>query len=323
MIHSDEDSSFNVDSGEKVQFKGNFQNYPTQNDSNYSTFNGSTATFNVSGNIMSIMKEEDFDNLELTQPYAFFRLFACTNVTDASEMKMPNIVSQACCGFMFRECRELKHGPKLPAEDLVQACYWAMFISCSRLQEGVEMSAVNLAYQSCIFMYAYCTSLATLPELPATNLGYGCYARMFQACNSLTSIPSGYLPSTTLAKDCYAGMFSDCFSLTSIPSDLLPATVLKENCYWNMFNGCTSLITAPELPATTLQENCYGYMFAGCTNLNYIKCLATDISATNCTSDWVNGVQTASGTFVKNPDMNDWTTGNNGIPTGWTVQNAS
>ena len=376
LISSDEDSSFNVDSNDKVQFKGNFQNYLTQNDSNYSTFSGSTATFNVSGNIMSIMKEENFDNLELTQPYAFFQLFACTNVADASEMKMPNIVSQACCGFMFRECRLLEHGPKLPAEELVQACYWAMFINCSKLQEGVEMSAVNMAYQSCIYMYAYCGSLTTLPELPATILGYGCYARMFQGCNSLTSIPSGYLPSTTLAEDCYAGMFSDCFNLTSIPSDLLPATTLKQSCYNSMFENCFSLTNVPNLPATdlsgayycyqcmfqgcksltgiptdllpatTLAQSCYSYMFRACTsltsvpdlpattlanycyrqmfyncgNINYIKCLATDISANQCTSDWVNGVQTASGTFVKHPDMNDWTTGTSGIPENWNVQ---
>ena len=59
-------------------------------------------------------------------------------------------------------------------------------------------------------------------------------------------------------------------------------------------------------------------MFQGCTSLNYIKCLATDISATNCTSYWVEGVA-SSGTFVENNAMNDWTTGINGIPTGWTI----
>ena len=63
-------------------------------------------------------------------------------------------------------------------------------------------------------------------------------------------------------------------------------------------------------------------MFQGCTNLNYIKCLATDISARYCTDDWVNGVQTTSGTFVKNQSMTSWTTGDNGIPTNWTVQDA-
>ena len=88
-----------------------------------------------------------------------------------------------------------------------------------------------------------------------------------------------------------------------------------------MFNGCTSLTTAPELPATTLAEYCYRYMFNGCTSLNYIKCLATDISAIGCTTDWVNGVS-STGTFVKKAAMTGWTRGKNGIPTGWTIQNA-
>jgi hypothetical protein len=87
-----------------------------------------------------------------------------------------------------------------------------------------------------------------------------------------------------------------------------------------MFNGCTSLTTAPALSATTLVSGCCQSMFRDCTKLNSITCLATDISATNCTSNWVNGVA-ASGTFTKHPDMTDWDTGINGIPDGWTIQN--
>ena len=87
-----------------------------------------------------------------------------------------------------------------------------------------------------------------------------------------------------------------------------------------MFRGCTSLITAPALPATTLVDICYIAMFDGCTSLDNIKCLATDISANNCTGNWVDGVA-STGTFVKNASMNEWTTGTSGIPEGWTVIN--
>ena len=76
------------------------------------------------------------------------------------------------------------------------------------------------------------------------------------------------------------------------------------------------------MPATTLTESCYEEMFRNCTSLNYIKCLATDISAPSCTSSWVSGVA-STGTFVKAASMNDWTEGNNGIPSGWTVENNS
>jgi hypothetical protein len=114
-------------------------------------------------------------------------------------------------------------------------------------------------------------------------------------------------------------MFKGCTSLTIAPE--LPATTLAGSCYRSMLNDCTSLTIAPELPATTLAYECYLYMFKGCSNLNYIKCLATDISATKCTTNWVDGVS-STGTFIKHPNMNDWTTGASGIPSVWTVVDA-
>ena len=168
-------------------------------------------------------------------------------------------------------------------------------------------------------MFDGCTSLRTAPSvLPATTLAQYCYSNMFYNCTSLTTAPA--LPATTLANGCYSSMFYGCTKLTTAPE--LPATTLTEGCYSHMFEGCTSLTTAPELPATTLEYNsCYQRMFAGCTKLNYIKCLATDISASSCTYYWVSGVA-ATGTFVKASSMNDWTTGDDGIPIGWTVQDA-
>lgn len=127
------------------------------------------------------------------------------------------------------------------------------------------------------------------------------------------------LPATTMTDYCYMGLFQSCTSLTNAPS--LPATTMADACYADMFLGCTSLATAPELPATTLVDNCYYSMFYECSNLNYIKCLAKDISAYDCTTGWVYGVAD-SGTFVAHPSA-DWTRGNNGIPTNWNVQLAN
>ena len=114
-------------------------------------------------------------------------------------------------------------------------------------------------------------------------------------------------------------LFSVCTGLTSAENLLLPATTLANGCYEYMFYGCTSLVAAPELPATKLTKECYSNMFRDCTNLNYIKCLATNISAYDCTYNWVSNVS-SPGTFVKDPNMSSWTTGVNGIPTNWTVQ---
>ena len=96
-------------------------------------------------------------------------------------------------------------------------------------------------------------------------------------------------------------------------------TTLPEYCYYSIFQMCTSLTTAPTLPATTLADYCYEGMFYRCRNLNSIKCLATNISARNCTTNWVSGVA-GRGTFVKAANMTGWTTGVNGIPSGWTVE---
>ena len=175
---------------------------------------------------------------------------------------------------------------------------------------------------SCVDLFSNCTNLLTPPIFGSINTGNNirahCYRRMFENCTSLTTAP--VLPATALAEGCYMSMFNGCTSLTTAPQ--LPVTTLDVNCYQAMFQGCSNLTQAPLLPATTLTEGCYYFMFDGCSKLNYIKCLATNISAKNCTVNWVGNVA-STGTFVKAASMTGWTTGNNGIPSGWTVEDAS
>jgi hypothetical protein len=222
-----------------------------------------------------------------------------------------------CYADMFQGCTSLTTAPQLPATSLANYCYYQMFCGCTSLTTAPSTLPAKTLVDNCYHsMFAGCTGLTTAPSLPATTLAKFCYSAMFQGCTSLTTAPS--LPATTLADYCYNYMFQGCISLTTAPSTL-PATTLAERCCQNMFLGCTSLTTAPELPATTLAKFCYYQMFYGCTKLNSIECLATNISASNCTTNWVNGVA-ASGTFTKAASMSGWTTGNSGIPSGWTVQ---
>lgn len=151
--------------------------------------------------------------------------------------------------------------------------------------------------------------------LPATTLTDYCYDGLFADAPNITRAPE--LPATTLTDWCYSEMFSGT-AITTAPA--LPAITLAESCYADMFMNCTSLTTAPALPAATLAEGCYTDMFAGCTSLNYVKCLATDISADYSTTSWMYDVA-ETGTFVKSAGMTEWTTGDNGIPEGWTVMN--
>lgn len=180
--------------------------------------------------------------------------------------------------------------------------------------EHLVLPATKLGSNCYEGMFKDCTSLNTAPELPATTLEYECYRSMFEGCTSLTTVQ--ILPATTLAYGCYNYMFYNCMLLTTAPE--LPATTLSDSCYESMFRGCIFLTKAPELPATTLKPFCYQSMFSNCTSLNYIKMLATDVSAIGCLSAWVDGVA-SSGTFVKDASTT-LPTGSSGIPDGWTVE---
>ena len=314
--------SISVNAGDVVQFRGNNATYATGGSID-NTFSGSTARFEVEGNIMSLINSTNFATATtLASSYTFNYLFYdCTGLTSAENLVLPaTALANYCYYGMFQRCTSLTKAPELPATTLANSCYYAMFRNCTSLTAAPSiLPATKLTNYCYRYMFDGCTSLTTAPELPATTLASYCYMGMFQGCTSLTSAPK--LPAITLAYGCYIGMFQSCTSLTAAPS-ILPAAKLETYCYQSMFQGCTSLTTAPKLPATTLADSCYWYMFYGCTNLNYIKCFATNISAYNCTDNWVNGVASI-GTFVKNPNMSSWPTGINGIPSGWTVQDAS
>ena len=184
--------------------------------------------------------------------------------------------------------------------------------------KNLSLPATTLAVCCYQGMFGNCTSLIEAPELPATILKESCYYSMFGNCTSLIEAPE--LPATTLANYCYNGMFSGCQNLVNAPE--LPATTLVSGCYSSMFDMCLSLVNAPKLPAKTLVPNCYWGMFDGCINLSSITCLATNISESNCTNNWLRNVA-ASGTFTKAASMSSWPTSVNGIPSGWTVQDYS
>ena len=160
------------------------------------------------------------------------------------------------------------------------------------------------------------TGFATATTLTGENAFNG----FFYQNSKLYNHPSNelVLPATTLTTNCYEYMFSGCTGLTSAP--VLPATTLTTKCYKDMFNGCAGLTSAPELPATTLTTNCYNGMFRSCSSLNSVTCLATNISAPDATTNWLNGVA-ATGTFTK-ATSTDWgSRGVSKIPTGWTIVN--
>lgn len=247
----------------------------------------------VSGNINTAnnYKASDLDEGFVLDIYCYQYMFGnCEGLTDASELVLPSLnLPHHCYQSLFRGCVNLVSGPAiLPSDELLYGCYQSMFDGC--------------------------TSLVNVPELPAMTLAGYCYYEMFKGCTSLTQAP--VLPATYIMGFAYERMFEGCTALEVAPE--LPGTVIGNNAYAYMFKGCTGLTQAPVLPGTELYGGCYMGMFNGCSNLNYIKCYATDISATACTMNWVAGVA-ENGTFEKPADMDSWETGESGIPEGWEI----
>lgn len=149
-------------------------------------------------------------------------------------------------------------------------------------------------------------------------LGTFCFQNTFYGCTSLVDAPE--LRADSMTESCYNGMFYNCTSLVEEP--VIRATTAAKNCCWQMFYGCTSLTKAPVLKPLTLSTTCYHAMFDGCSSLNYIKALFKTTPSSSYTQYWVRGVA-SSGTFVKNSSATWNVTGNDGIPSGWTVQTAS
>lgn len=243
--------SIDVVSGDTLEFRGNNDYYY---DDSWSPrvgayFSSNWCTFEVEGNIMSMVYGDDFQSDDSMYTSAFTGLFSgCTGIISAE-----NLV--------------------LPMMHLSISCYSHMFAGCRNLTKA--------------------------PELPATGTGVNDYS--------------------------YYAMFSGCTSLTTAPA--LPATTVYEGTYAYMFAGCTSLTTAPELPALVMRSNaCYRSMFQNCSSLNYVKCLAKQklTGVNNCTDNWLSGVP-SGGTFVKNPEApsNFWSRNASGIPSNWTVEDAS
>ena len=246
--------------------------------------------FNLRGNCMSMLYGDNAAEYDSVGNRVFEDLFRGSRVVSVDSGFLPaTTLAEYCYYNMFNSCKSLVNAPELPATTLDDRCYYSMFQGC--------------------------TSLVNAPELPATTLADYCYASMFSGCTSLVNAPE--LPATTLAEYCYYNMFNSCKSLVNAPE--LPATTLASACHQHMFYGCTSLVNAPELPATTLAKFCYNYMFYGCKKLSYIKALFTTTPSSGYTTNWVNGVA-SSGTFVKNKHATWNVTGDNGIPTGWTVK---
>ena len=139
-----------VASGNTIMWK---MTSPTIDTSNgIGRFYTSGGTFDVEGNIMSLLYGDNFEGQTALQGDNQFRgLFdGNTSVINASGLTLPATAMTAnCYRSMFGNCSNLVSTPtELPATSLADSCYYYMFAR---------------------------TSITSAPTLSATTLAYNCY----------------------------------------------------------------------------------------------------------------------------------------------------
>ena len=142
----------------------------------------STNNVELSGNIMSLVDEENFATITTMEGASFAGLFAGkdypggTFIINASGLLLPaTTLSENCYSGMFAGCSELTDTPtELPALTLAPGCYSNMFEGCDKLSDA--------------------------PHLPAPELVDRCYASMFYQCGTLQNVTC--LATTINGTDC-------------------------------------------------------------------------------------------------------------------------
>lgn len=126
--------------------------------------------------------------------------------------------------------------------------------------------------------------------------------------------------SSCIALNKDAEVYGNIMSLLG-PNFATATTLPGNNTFAYLFSGQTHLKNSAEeglyLPATTLTAGCYRGLFKGCTGLSQVVVNATDISASNGLTDWVNGIAGA-GFGLVTPNPKQWKMGDN-LPWGATV----
>ena len=158
--------SIDVSPGNEVRFYGNGTNIKDYSSTNIV----STNNVELSGNIMSLVDEENFATITTMEGASFAGLFAGNNDLIGNE---GNHIIDAS-------------GLLLPATTLSENCYSRMFAGCSKLSSTpTELPALTLAPGCYSYMFEGCNQIPEAPHLPATELVDSCYLNMFYECGTL------------------------------------------------------------------------------------------------------------------------------------------
>lgn len=155
--------TINASAGDMVKFRGNNTTYASSK-SAYSGFEGGTATYDIEGNIMSLLYGDGFASSTVltNSSYIFCSIFKKSPVVSAKNLILSAAsLKNYCYRAMFSWCTTLVAAPALPATTLATGCYWYMFEQCSIMKA---------------------------PVLNATTIVGECYGHMFEGCAVLNTI---------------------------------------------------------------------------------------------------------------------------------------
>jgi len=206
-----ENMTIPLTTGDKVRFRSDYRDQ----DGAY-LFTGNTMSFNVYGNVMSLIYYDNFSGQTQTPEWGdFMKMFQdSTGLVYATNLVIPTSLGTSSCQDMFSGCTSLIGAPELPATSLGNNCYAGMFAGCTSLTDAPNLPATVLTEQCYGYMFAGCTALTGAPIMSATTLASGCCVGMFQGCTSLETAP--VLLAETGAIECYNTMFANCSSLNYI-----------------------------------------------------------------------------------------------------------
>lgn len=169
-----------IDTYNKTYFRGTNPTGFSKSKTDYVNFvtSGTSQTYYLEGNIMSLVSGSDFATNCSTIPadYCFYSLF--TNKADqysgyhavyweAGDLSLPaDNLTKYCYASMF-ERTYIKTPPQLPAQHLAEYCYYKMFYTCISLNMQTSYPAKPIEY-----------------ILPAEELVPHCYEHMFGVYNN-------------------------------------------------------------------------------------------------------------------------------------------
>lgn len=183
-------TTINVSAGDVLIFRHqNTSGYSQGHDSSPCScgFKDGTATFNVSGNIASIIDPNNYS----ISPFTTYiqRFFRNAGVIDASELVIGTTYPREV-DYFFTDCTLLTGAPQLPYNISTMDGYTGMFTGCTSLKIPPALPGTTLASSSNHYAYMFkgCTSLEKAPLLPAPTLRNYNYQSMFEDCSNLNYV---------------------------------------------------------------------------------------------------------------------------------------